>query len=170
MWGWAKQQQTEACIKGQLRVTSSFVILESMTLSWCGLTLCLCLTASVQTLLYGILKSPPHTLFFYSLARPKTWLLDTEKTSWRRSDCMRWGPFLPSAAPHRQFCPPWRCHTGYSASCAAHTFCPDAEETNADVIPTEPRHQCVHTGPKFQISHSRQEETSVSRFLYIDNS
>lgn len=37
-------------------------------------------------------------------------------------------------------------------------------------MPTEPRDQCAHTGPEFQISHSGQEQTSASRFLYIENS
>ena len=39
---------------------------------------------------------------------------------------------LPSAAPHPRSCPPWRCHTGCSASCAARTFCPNAAERTQD--------------------------------------
>lgn len=92
------------------------------------------------------------------------------KIAWRPSDWIRCGPFLPSVTPRPQSCPPWRCHTDYSVSCAAHTFCPDAEETKCRRMPTEPRDQCVHTGPEFQISHSGQEQTSASRFLYIENS
>lgn len=44
---------------------------------------------------------------------------------------LRRGP-LPSAVPRPRPCPPWRCRTGCSASCAVHTFCPNAEERTRD--------------------------------------
>lgn len=71
------------------------------------------------------------------------------------------GP-LPSATPHPQSCPPWRCHRGCSASCVVHTFCPNAEERKqgaGDVPSVSSGGQCTPASPQFQVSHGELEGT-----------
>lgn len=69
---------------------------------------------------------------------------------------------LPSAAPRPQSCPPWRCHRGYTASCAVHTFWSNAGERkqNTGEVPTgNSGGQHTRASPEFQVSHGEPEET-----------
>lgn len=70
-------------------------------------------------------------------------------------------------------CPPWRCHTGCSASCGAHTFCP--EKHRAEDHETQGRTHCNLGGGQGAPQAPRSEPLAwaggflPSRLLYEEN-
>lgn len=81
---------------------------------------------------------------------------EEEEAAWRASRCRGTEP-LPSATPHPQSCPPWRCHTGCSASCAARTFCLNAGKRRSA--------GCAHGELTDHSSHSKQGVSALQTSL-----